>query len=60
MWMIPKNPALQEMATKDRILAAIFLWINKLPEYLYQKEAVFPLRRHTLQFKHIDPRLACP
>jgi hypothetical protein len=31
------------MATKDRTLVAIVLWIKVLPEYLYQKEAVFLL-----------------
>ena len=31
------------MATKDRTLVAINLWVNKLTEYLYQKEVSFLL-----------------
>jgi hypothetical protein len=36
IWVFPITPALQEMTTKDRTLAAIVLWINQLPICLYQ------------------------
>jgi hypothetical protein len=33
-----------KMATKDRTLVAISLWVSQLPENLYQKDAGFLLR----------------